>query len=97
MAGRALAGKVIIVPVGDGTGFGVGDGIGGAAPDLARHLAAEGASVVLVATAEHLEDAGRLASDLQASGAARLAVFALDPNDPGTLDALVDFVAELNP
>lgn len=85
MAGGALAGKVAIVPV---------DALYGG---LVTRLAAEGATVVLVApSGEGREEAGRLASDIQ-SGGGRAAVFVLDPADGDSLDALVDFVAELFP
>ncbi len=90
MAGGALAGKVVVVPVG---------GVGGVDADrLARTLAAAGATVVLVATGDARVEAGRLASDIQAEGAGRPAVFVLDQDgEADPLDALVEFVAELFP
>ncbi|HJP65089.1 MAG TPA: hypothetical protein VKA30_02160, partial [Actinomycetota bacterium] len=62
---------------------------------------------VLVAAPDGLAAAGRLAAELEAAGAGRPVVFALDPADPthpaepaqagqpDSLDGLVDMVAEL--
>ena len=72
MTASRLAGTVAIVAVD--------------APDLARRLVAEGATVVLVG--EGGEDTGHLIAELE-SGPGRVAVFT------GHADALVDFVAEL--
>lgn len=85
MTGGALTGKVAIVPVG-----GAGEG----AADLARRLAVEGASVVLVA-GEGDPSAGRLAADVQAVPGARAAVFTLTGELGGDLDALVELLGEL--
>lgn len=79
-----LSGKTAIVPV--------------AAPSqeaLALRLAAEGATVVLVAGPDGLAGAGRLAAAIEEAGAGRAAVFALDATDPDHLDGLVELVAEL--
>ncbi len=95
MGARPLAGKVVIVPVGDGSADLASAGL--ASAGLAPRLAAEGATVVLVASGDALEEAGRLASHIQSQAAGRPAVFALEPDDPGTLDALDEFVAELFP
>ena len=76
-----LAGKVVVVPV-DWAGAG----------DLARTLAAKGATVVLVGPDG--EAAGRLAGELEASGAGRPAIF-LSDGSAENLDALAAFVAEL--
>jgi NAD(P)-dependent dehydrogenase (short-subunit alcohol dehydrogenase family) len=60
------------------------------APDLARRLAGEGATVVLVGAPD--DAAGALTRELEGSPG-RVAVFAGDPSaDAG---ALVEFVAEL--
>ncbi|MDQ4097314.1 MAG: hypothetical protein M3144_05535, partial [Actinomycetota bacterium] len=94
VAEDVLAGKVAIVPVGDVAAA--------EAPALARRLAAEGATVVLVAGPDALTRSGRLASQIEAAGDGRPAVFALDPSDPaGQADdadpagPLVEFLAEL--
>jgi len=59
-------------------------------PELARRLAADGATVVLVGAAT--EQAGSLAAELE-GGPGRVAVF--DGDAGGDADALVEFVAEL--
>jgi NAD(P)-dependent dehydrogenase (short-subunit alcohol dehydrogenase family) len=82
-----LAGRVAIVPLGDAAAD--------HAPALARRLATEGATVVLVAGADALDRSGRVASDIETAGEGRAAVFALDPADPACLDRLVELVAEL--
>ena len=61
------------------------------APELARRLAADGATVVLVG--EATERAGALVAELEAGGAGRVAVFAGDPDVEA--EALAEFVAEL--
>ncbi len=74
-AGR-LKGAVVIVSVG--------------APDLARRLAADGGTVVLVGNAT--EETGGLVADLERSGG-RVVVFAGDAE--ADAEALAEFVAEL--
>jgi len=76
MSGR-LSGAVAIVAV--------------EAAALARRLAADGATVVLVGAAT--EGAGALVAELEASGAGRVAVFAGDAD--AEAEALAEFVAEL--
>jgi NAD(P)-dependent dehydrogenase (short-subunit alcohol dehydrogenase family) len=76
-----LSGKVVVVPV---------EWIG--AGDLARTLAAKGATVVLVGPAG--DAAGRMAAELEAAGAGRPAVF-LSDGSVESLEALAAFVAEL--
>ena len=82
MADQRLAGRVTVVPLGDTAGR--------LGPELARRLAAGGATVVLVTDAEGSAEAGRLAADIETSSAGRAAVFA-----GSDIDALVLFVAEL--
>jgi NAD(P)-dependent dehydrogenase (short-subunit alcohol dehydrogenase family) len=77
---RRLAGKVVVVPL---------RWVG--ADALARRLAADGATVVVVGGGE---DAGRLAAEIEGGGAGRVAVFSGD-GSAGDADALADFVAEL--
>ena len=60
------------------------------APELARRLAAEGATVVLVGDA--VEETGRLVAELE-EGPGRVAVFSGDAD--AEADALAEFVAEL--
>jgi NAD(P)-dependent dehydrogenase (short-subunit alcohol dehydrogenase family) len=60
------------------------------APEFARRLAAEGATVVLVGDAAG--EAGRLVAELE-GGPGRVAVFTGDATADG--DALAEFVAEL--
>lgn len=48
------------------------------APAVARRLAAEGATVVLVATGPEAAEAGRLAAEIEAAGSGRPAVFVGD-------------------
>lgn len=60
-------------------------------PPLARALAAEGATVVVVGGGE---EAGRLAAEIEQAGSGRVAVFAGDGSEAGAR-ALADFVAEL--
>ncbi|MFN2504344.1 MAG: hypothetical protein ABR540_08950 [Acidimicrobiales bacterium] len=91
MTADALAGKVAVVPLGAGAG---GAGATTTAEAVARRLAAEGASVVLVAGGDD-PAAGRLAAELQAIPGARAAVFTLTGEEPGDLDALVELLAEL--
>lgn len=76
-----LSGKVVVVPV---TWSG--------APELARSLAARGATVVLVGA--DAEAAGRLAGTIESEGPGRPAVF-LSDGSAGSLDALGDYLAEL--
>jgi NAD(P)-dependent dehydrogenase (short-subunit alcohol dehydrogenase family) len=76
-----LVGKVVVVPV-EWAG----------AAQLAAAMVANGATVVLVGPDG--EAAGRLASDLEAAGGGRPAVFVAD-GSPAGLDALAAFVGEL--
>lgn len=63
-----------------------------ARPELARRLAAEGATVVLVG--DDAEHAGRLLSEIESGGAGRGAFFQEGGEPVRELDALVEFVAE---
>ncbi len=76
-----LTGKVVVVPL---------EWAGAAA--LATTLAAKGATVVLVGPDG--EAAGRLAAEVEATGAGRPAVF-LTGRGPDDLEALAAFVSEL--
>jgi NAD(P)-dependent dehydrogenase (short-subunit alcohol dehydrogenase family) len=76
LTGPRLSGSVVVIGVD--------------APAVARGLAAEGATVVLVGGSP--DAAGALARELE-PGPGRVAVFAGDPS--GDTDALVEFVAEL--
>jgi NAD(P)-dependent dehydrogenase (short-subunit alcohol dehydrogenase family) len=88
VAKETLAGKVVIVPVGGAAGE--------QAPALARRLAAEGATVVLVAASDALDRSGHLAAEIEAAGRGRPSIFALDPADPADpADPLIEFLAEL--
>jgi NAD(P)-dependent dehydrogenase (short-subunit alcohol dehydrogenase family) len=82
MAERPLAGRVAVVPVGDSTSP--------SGRDLAERLATAGATVVLVTEEGGSDAAGRLAADIEASGAGRAAVFT-----GSDLDALVELLGEL--
>ena len=76
-----LLGKVVVVPV-EWAG----------AESLATRMAAEGATVVLVAVDG--EAAGRLAAKLESSGAGRPAIFLAD-GSAESLDTLAAFLSEL--
>ena len=80
-AGVELSGKVVVVPV-------EWAGAGG----LAQRMAQRGATVVLVG--RDGEEAGRLASALEAAGAGRPAVYLTD-GSPSGLDALAGFLEEM--
>jgi NAD(P)-dependent dehydrogenase (short-subunit alcohol dehydrogenase family) len=82
-AGVELSGKVVVVPVGwEHAGF------------VARRLAGEGATVVLVGAEAEAEGAGTLAAAVEGAGAGRPAVFLVD-GSAGSLDALAAFLAEM--
>lgn len=73
-----LAGKVVVVPV--------------ELADLARRMAALGATVVVVGPDGDVS--GRLAGEIEAAGAGRPAVFVCD-GSAGSLDALAAFLSEM--
>jgi hypothetical protein len=87
MAGK-LEGKTVVVPLWPVSGL-----------DVARALAADGASVVLVAEGESLGRAGRFASEMEGKGR-RVAVFDAGPGgegpEGGDVPGLAEFVAELS-
>jgi NAD(P)-dependent dehydrogenase (short-subunit alcohol dehydrogenase family) len=62
---------------------------------LTLALAAEGASVVVVAPDAHA--GGRLAAELRAREGGRVAVFCPGPDTAADVDALVELAAELGP
>lgn len=76
-----LAGKVVVVPAGWPE-----------ADAIARRLAADGATVVIVGGGEA---AGRLAAEIEAAGVGRAAVFAATSASAADVDSLADFLAEL--
>jgi NAD(P)-dependent dehydrogenase (short-subunit alcohol dehydrogenase family) len=83
--GPTLTSRVVVVPIGADGGI------------VARRLAAEGATVVIVASDDEAEGAGRLAGDIETGGGGRPAVFttAGHSDDPADLDALVEYLGEM--
>ncbi len=73
-----LAGKVVVVPV--------------ELADLARRMAARGATVVLVGPDG--DALGRVAGTMEAAGAGRPAIFVSDGSET-SLDALAAFLSEM--
>lgn len=79
-----LTGRLVFVALDEGAG-----------EAIARAVAMEGASVIVV-TADG-ERGGRLAEDIRAAHNGRVAVFCAGAEGPGDLDALVELAAELSP
>jgi len=96
--GKRLAGAVAFVSTGasGAAGGGVGAGL---EPELARRLAAEGATVIVVGSdAAEAAEAGRWVAELASDGAGggRAAVYCAAGDAEADVDALVELAAELS-
>jgi NAD(P)-dependent dehydrogenase (short-subunit alcohol dehydrogenase family) len=95
--GKRLAGAVAFVST--GAAGAAGGGVGGINPELARRLAAEGATIIVVGSdAAEAAEAGRWVAELASDGAGRgrAAVYCAAGDAEADVDALIELAAELS-